>query len=120
MAQKELLTKKDYAAIGEEISLETATDFVTAYEQAFPGDINRYTVGRKIIDEILAQPGCMGLRFYNAMNEAGKKTLVYVGIDADGKDLVKRTVVLEDGRLAAGGIVADRLDGGIWEWIFGK
>lgn len=118
--QKELLTKKDYAAIGEQISNETATDFVTAYQHAFPGDINRYTIGRTIIDEILAQPGCVGLRFYSALNEAGKKTLVYLGIDAEGKDMAKKTVVLEDGTLAGGGIVADRIDGDFWTWIFGK
>jgi len=119
--QKELLTKKDYAAIGAEISHETATDFVTAYENAFPGDINRYTVGRTIIDEILAQAGCVGLRFYSALNEAGKKTLVYVGIDADGKDLVKRTVVHEDGSLnVVKAVVADRIDGDFWSWVFGK
>ena len=116
--QKELLTKKDYAAIGAEISHETATDFVTAYENAFPGDVKGYTVGRQIIDQILAQPGCMGLRFYNAMNESGKKTLVYVGIDAEGKDLVKKTVVLSNGTLGSSGIVADRIDP--WDWIFGK
>src|ERR1700744_3386846 len=106
MMQKELSTKKDYAAIGEQISHEMATDFVKAYSEAHPGDFAGHTIGRTIIDQILAQPGCVGMRFYNALNEEGRKTLVYVGIDAKGKDLIK-TVVLEDGTLAAGGIVAD-------------
>jgi hypothetical protein len=116
MMQKELLTKKDYAAIGEQISHELAADFVKAYENANPRDIKGYNIGRNIIDQILAQPGCMGLRFYNALNEEGQKTMVYVGIDADGKDLVKRTVVTQDGSLSdKDGIIADRL-GPIFPW----
>jgi hypothetical protein len=116
MMQKELLTKKDYAAIGEEISHELAADFVKAYESAHPRDIKGYNIGRNIVDQILAQPGCIGLRFYNALNEEGQKTLVYVGIDAEGKDLVKRTVVMQNGSLSdKDGIIADRL-GPIFPW----
>ena len=49
-----------------------------------------------------ADPGptrMCGMRFYNGINEKGQKTLVYVGIDADGKDIVKRIVVQDDGVL---------------------
>jgi len=115
--QKELLTKKDYAAVGEEIGHEKGIDFVKAYNEAHPADFAGHTIGRNIIDQILAQPGCVGMRFYNALNEEGRKTLVYVGIDAEGKDLIRKTVVQEDGTLGYTGIVADRLDW--WDWILG-
>ena len=63
-----------------------------------------------VIDQILAQPGCVGIHFAYGLNEAGQKTLVYVGIDAQGNDLVKRTVVMSSGDLAvADGIMADRI-----------
>ena len=71
MEQKELLTRKDVASIGEEISHELAGDFVRSYQHANPDSITGYTVGRNVIDSILAQPGCVGLRFYNAINEIG-------------------------------------------------
>ena len=110
MMQKELTTKKDYAAVGEEISHELAADFIKAYEKAYPGEKRGYHLGRNIIDQILAQPGCVGMRFYYGLNEDGRKTLVYVGIDAYGKDLVKRTVVMSNGDLStADGILADRI-----------
>ena len=111
MMQKELTTKKDYAAIGEEISHELAADFIKAYEEtACPGDTRGYQLGRTIIDRILAQPGCVGMRFYYGLNENGQKTLVYVGVDAEGKDIEKRTVVLSSGDLSmADGIIADRI-----------
>jgi len=110
--QKELTTKKDYAAIGEEISHETGAEFIKAYEEAYPGE-NRgyYQIGRNIIDKILAQPGCVGMRFYYGLNEAGQKTLVYVGLDAEGKEILKRAVITSNGDLAvADGIMADRIN----------
>jgi hypothetical protein len=111
MLQKELLTKKDYAAIGEEISHELGADFVKGYRQAHPGELAGYTLGRNIIEKILAQPGCVGMNFHYGLNEEGQKTLVYVGIDAEGKDL-KRVVVMENGALSEElGIIADRIGG---------
>jgi hypothetical protein len=118
--QKELLTKKDVASIGEEISHEMAADFVGAYKQANPNDVAGFTIGRAIIDQILAQPGCVGMRYYNALNEAGQKTLVYVAVDASGKDITKKVVVESDGKLSTvPAIVADRTIGD-WIWPFGR
>lgn len=109
MVQKELLTQKDYAAVGEEISPELAVSFIKSYTESHPADISSFHIGRNIIEHILAQPGCVGIRFYNALNEMGQKTLVYVGIDDSGKDIVKKVVVAEDGALATvPAIIADR------------
>jgi hypothetical protein len=126
--QKELLTKKDYRKVGEEISHELAADFIRSYHQKFEGDTVSYGIGKEIIEQILAQPGCAGLRFYNALNEDGKKTLVYVGVDATGKDIIKRTVVQAEGVLSTeNAIVADRStdpspspSSGLWAWIWGS
>ena len=109
MSQKELLTKKDYAAIGEEISHELAADFVKAYETTHPTEVRGYVLGRNIIDQILAQPGCVGMRFYYGLNEEGQKTLVYVGLDQNGKQLVNYSVVTPESQIQSEkGIVADR------------
>jgi hypothetical protein len=121
--QKELTIKKDYSKVGEEISHEMAQDFVNAHAKSTGEGVSAFVIGRNIIDAILAQPGCVGMRFYNAINENGQKTLVYVAIDADGKDILKKVVVLEDGQLATvNAIAADRSgwEGSIWELIFGS
>jgi len=121
--QKELTIKKDYNKVGEEISHEMAQDFVNAHAKATGEGVTTFVIGRNIIDAILAQPGCVGMRFYNAINENGQKTLVYVAIDADGKDILKKVVVLEDGQLATvNAIAADRSgwESSIWELIFGS
>lgn len=112
MLQKELLTK-DYAAVGEQISHEQANDFVESYKQANPTGIAGYALGRNIIEKILAQPGCVGMRFHYGLNEKGQKTMVYYGMDSNGNDLVKHTVVTENGTIEnQPAIVAD------WIWVF--
>jgi hypothetical protein len=42
---------------------------------------------RQEVDELLAQPGCSGLRFYYGRNQAGADTLILVGVDQNGKDI---------------------------------
>jgi len=128
--QKELLTTTDFSKVGEEINHELAGSFVQNYIQKYPNDMISYHIGRDIIELILAQPGCVGMRFYNALNEEGKKTLVYVGIDASGKDIIKKVAVQEDGKLVTvPQIVADRAGSGndkdesflstVWTWLTG-
>ena len=98
------------ANVGEEIGLELGAQFISAYRNANPLDVTSYYVGRNILEQVLAQPGCVGLRFYNAYNEAGEKTLVYVGVTAQGADMLNVTLVNTQGQLdVKKGIVADRI-----------
>ncbi len=36
-------------------------------------NLNLISLEKHIIDQILAQPGCVGIRFFDAINEAGDK-----------------------------------------------
>ena len=101
---------KPVSAIGEEIGYELGTQMVNDYRSANPTDVQFYEIGRNIIDQVLAQPGCEGIRFYNAYNEMGEKTLVYVGLNKDGKAILEFTCINNEGVLEANkGIVADRI-----------
>lgn len=107
---KELHLKDNLAKVGEEVGLELGTQMIKSYRQANPTDVQSYLVGREIVEKILAQPGCVGLKFYNAYNEEGQKTLVYVGIDQNGTAILEYSVVTPEGQLAEEkGIVADRI-----------
>ena len=107
--QTELL-QKDLKTVGEAISHQLGAQMIKDYQVANPDDIKSYHVGRNVIEKVLAQPGCVGIRFYNAYNEAGEKTLVYVGLDSAGKDIIKYPVVLSNGTLVSeDGLVCDRL-----------
>ena len=127
--KNQLLTLKKVASVGEEIGLDLGTQFIKDYQIANPADTQYYVIGRNIIDEILAQPGCVGIRFYNAYNEIGEKTLVYVGVNDQGKAIVEYTCINNEGLLKSNkGIVADRADRGgrssdsendsWWSWLF--
>ena len=125
--QTELL-QKDLQKVGEEISHELGAQMVKDYQVANTTDVKAYYIGRNIIDQILSQPGCVGLKFYNAYNEEGQKTLVYVGVDETGKNIMEYSVVNNEGCiLSHPAIVADRTvhtenNDNIfttdWEWLF--
>jgi len=124
MMQTELLTKRNVAAIGEQVTHELGAQFINNYQEVHPADVKSYIIGKDIINQILAQPGCEGIKFYNAINEFGQKTLVYVGLDAEGKVLVNYPSITQQGVLKMEeGIVADRTPAGSnddtdWWWDF--
>ncbi len=104
---------KPVSAIGEEIGYELGNQMINSYRAANPADVVYYEIGRNILDQILAQPGCAGIKFYNAYNEMGEKTLVYVGLNSDGKAILNFSAVNNMGVLESNnGIVADRIKTG--------
>ncbi len=69
------------------------------------------------IDKILAQPGCEGITIYPALDENGKKTLVYAGIDAQKEVITQVPIVGTNGDIRfEEGTVGDRVmnPGGYW------
>lgn len=51
---------------------------------------------RRELDELLAQAGCVGVRYYYGRKAEGQETLILVGVDKEGNDLTQG-VVMEDG-----------------------
>lgn len=98
------------ALAGAEVGMELGAQMISTYRQANPTDTLGYFIGRNILNQVLAQPGCVGIKFYNACNEMGEKTLVYVGVNESGKDMLSITTINREGRLESEkGIVADRI-----------
>jgi len=107
---QELHLKANLAKVGEEVGLELGTQMVKSYQESNPTDVKCYLIGREIIEKVLAQPGCVGMKFYNAYNEEGQKTLVYVGIGQKGETILEYSVINTEGQLSKEkGIVADRI-----------
>jgi hypothetical protein len=52
--------------------------------------------GKEKIQQIIDQPGCIGLRIYNGV-ESGSKNMIFVGVDITGNDLVNG-LILDYGR----------------------
>src|SRR5688572_26383311 len=99
MMQTELLTKR-ISTVGEEIPHELGAKMIKDYQKANPAGNHSYIIGQDIICQILAQPGCVGLKVYDALNDSGKKTLVCVGLDNNGKAILNYTIISPKGELA--------------------
>lgn len=110
MVQTKPCTKNLNANVGENIGLSLGAEMISSYRQQNAADVVSYFVGRNVIEEILTQPGCVGINFYNAYNETGEKTLVYVGVNSQGKDMLQLSYVNNAGDLnQTPAIVADRI-----------
>lgn len=95
---------------GEEVGLELGAKMVKSFYDAYPEQYNTFLCGREIIERILAQPGCAGLSIMPALNEEGVRTLVFAGVDADGQQILKYTVIGETGALiTCDGVISDRV-----------
>ncbi len=110
MTQNEILTA-NLAAVGEDIGQELGAKMVKDFQDNNPNETEWFYAGRNILDKILSQPGCVGIRLYNAIDENGNKTLVFVGIDAQENIIVEYTTISAEGQLTKEkGIVADRIN----------
>jgi hypothetical protein len=111
MNQESLIKEKlNYQAVGEEIPHELAGKMVKDhYDKFTAAESHSFIIGKDILEKTFAQPGCVGVRFYEALNESGNKTLVSVGIDSNGKNIIEFTSVNEHGKITVTeGMVTDR------------
>jgi hypothetical protein len=116
MTQHELVEIKNLAEVGEDIGLAEGKRLVKAFVEANPNATKGYYIGRNIIEQILSQPGCVGINFRKCLTETNEEHLVYTGVDGDGKDILEYSVVTTTGDVVKkDAIVADR----IW-WIDGS
>ncbi len=116
--QKELIVvkgrvieqKKAYVPeLGEDIGYEAGAKMIKNWFDQNPDDVLAYFTGRNIIENVLAQPGCVGIRMFNAINDLGIKQLVMVGVDKNGNNILEFTTTGDNGEIIKKkGIVADR------------
>jgi hypothetical protein len=91
---------------GDPIDVATARNWTSNFRNTTegPDEIVAHYFGTDIIQKILDEPGCVGIRIYYALDDAGEKKLLLVGVDANGENLLP----LEGGRTNdEGDVVAD-------------
>lgn len=71
---------------GGEITLQIASDMTGRYRLQNQGEPIAHFFGKDILQKILDQEGCMGIRIYYGIDEDGTKQLVLVGADSDQND----------------------------------
>ncbi|MCO5235888.1 MAG: hypothetical protein M9933_06425 [Chitinophagaceae bacterium] len=126
MMKKDVLVQSQpqvHENIGEHIGFEMGARMVKDYYDKF-GENQAHFVGRSIIEKILEQPDCVGIRMYKALNAKGEQTYVFVGIDGQGKAILEYTAINDSGSLTKEtGIVANKFSpikpgDGWFEWSF--
>ena len=109
MTKNATLEITNLAEVGEDIGLAEGIKLVNAFREANPDATPGYYIGRNILDQILNQPGCVGINFKKCLSENNEEHLVYTGVDADGKDILTYSVVTNTGDIVKeNGIVADK------------
>jgi hypothetical protein len=72
---------------GGEITLNAGAALTEEHRSTYPNARKGQFFGKDILNEILNQTGCMGIRIYYGVDENGKRELVLVGADADENDM---------------------------------
>ncbi len=73
----------------QRISLLHAVALTQRYRKAAPASEHGGFFWSNGIRAILEQPGCVGLRYYHGLDAGGEYQIVFVGVDANGSDIVK-------------------------------
>jgi hypothetical protein len=74
------------------IALAKAIDLVKRYQRYTPASEKGGFFWAEPVRKLLAQKGVVGLRYYHGVDEKGGYRIVLVGVDKDGKDLVRQVV----------------------------
>lgn len=69
---------------GGRIDLATARQWAQNHRTANPTALRSHYFGRDVLDQILAQPGCTGIRVYYTLNDKQEKQLLIAGVDSKG------------------------------------
>ena len=79
---------------GAIITLAEGSEMTANYRETIStGDTLAHAVGKNLVNAILNQTGCMGIRFYQAISNKGEKQLVAVGVDSNGDDIVQGLIL---------------------------
>lgn len=101
---------------------------VLDFKENNSGFINVFTIGKEVLQKILDQPGCQGIKIYNALNEKGENTLVYLGVDQSGEIITNACINSSNGEISYNNtLVGDRVrptgtfdlndDDGFWDFV---
>ena len=110
MTQNALVETRSLAEVGEHIGLTEGVKLVNAFKAANPTATQGYYIGRNILEQIMSQPGCVGINFRKCLTNMNEEHLVYTGVDANGKDILQFSVVTNTGDIVQqDAIVADKI-----------
>ncbi len=73
---------------GESVSFDVAKQWVANFTQQNPLGVRAHFFGHEIINQILAEKNCTGIRIYYALNDSGIPQLLLVGARIGGSNII--------------------------------
>ncbi|ASU36524.1 hypothetical protein [Mucilaginibacter xinganensis] len=78
---------------GEEFDLDLSASWTKNHRDRNPHEPHSHFFGKEILEKILSQPGCVGLRFHHAHSKShgeagGERHLIITGVTAEGHDML--------------------------------
>lgn len=93
-------------AESDSLASETAKHFVTNYNADNAEGIQAHFFGFQIINQLLSETNCVGIRCYYALDDAGVQQLLLVGVSNWGANILPASAL--NGRVSdSGGTIAD-------------
>ena len=75
------------------ITLAAAAPMTRRWRERAPDEEKGGAFHADQVLELLDQPGCAALRYYHALDEAGKPALILTGVDGEGRDMSDDTLL---------------------------
>ena len=72
------------------ITLASGASLTRTFRTNFPNQVKGRFFGKNILNDILAQQGCMGIRMYFGQETDGTMNLVICGADANTNDMLDK------------------------------
>ncbi|HVW95662.1 MAG TPA: hypothetical protein VHA56_06820 [Mucilaginibacter sp.] len=76
---------------GGALDLNVAKEWMKNHQDKHPDEPHSHYFGREILEKILSQPGCVGLRFHHGFDPSAtgfKRQLIITGVTAEGADMM--------------------------------
>lgn len=80
---------------GKPIDLNTAAALTTKYRNSHPNEVYSHFFGNAILQQLLQQPGCQGIRLYYGSDGTTSK-LVAVGANGEEDDQLGSAFIVAD------------------------
>jgi len=78
---------------GTYITLGQGSTWTGSHRSANPTAVKAHFFGKNKLTEMLNQSGCVGLRFYRAIDDTGALQLVVVGVTSAGADMTSGLIL---------------------------
>jgi len=104
--RKGVITDQLSRSEGTLVSKELSKQWITNYTSKNPSLLRAHFFGFEIVNQILNQSGCIGIRMCYALNNSGVQQILLVGVNSNGENILPSTQVA--GKISGNeGIIAD-------------